>query len=178
MTLRINLDTETGGEERITVPVLYIEYKERTNSYIQDNPLTEVTFLTEYRLSMDGFWRRAEWGFWLSVIGCILLCTGLTGCQWARPDPGMGGALAAQNRQVMLGVKLIVNLFDMFSLIFFCYLFAVTGATFVFFKLQERVYCFMPGIEAQKEAYRMYDWLFSIVVGTKLLYMLFKIYFE
>lgn len=151
MTLRINLDTEE--EERINVPVLYIEYKERTNSYIQENPLTEVTFLTEYRLSMDGFWRRAKWGFWLSVIGCVFLCTGLTCCQWARPsgaDPGMGGpggALAAQNRQVMLGVKLVVNLFDMFIRIFFCYLFAITGATFIFFKLQERVYCFMPGID-------------------------------
>ena len=84
MTLMINLDTEEP--ERINVPVLYIEYRERTSSYIEQNQLTVVTFLTEYRMSMDGFWKRAEAGFWIASISCLVLAFGATCIQFRRPS--------------------------------------------------------------------------------------------
>jgi len=36
---------------------------------------------------------------------------------------------------------------DLFSTLFFWYLFAMTGYWFVFFKLQSNVYCFLPSLD-------------------------------
>jgi len=66
----------------------------------------------------------------------------------------------------------------MFSTLFFWYIFAMTGYWFVFFKLQERVYCFLPGLNTYYENYYRYDWLFGWVCGAKLVYVLYKIYFD
>ena len=75
-------------------------------------------------------------------------------------------------------IKGSINLFDMFSRIFFCFFFGVTGFLFVFYKMQERVYCFLPGIEVAEDYYGYFDWLFAIMSIAKFIYMLFKIYFE
>lgn len=47
-------------------------------------------------------------------------------------------------RASYLVVKTLFNGLDLFSYLFFWYIFAMTGYWFVFFKLQERVYCFLP----------------------------------
>lgn len=54
----------------------------------------------------------------------------------------------------------------------------MTGYWFVFFKLQERVYCFMPTHKTYWENFVQYDWLFAWVFGCKLVYVLFKVYFD
>ena len=66
----------------------------------------------------------------------------------------------------------------MFSRIFFCFFFVITGWLFIFFKLQERVSVFMPGVEIARQYYVLFDYFFSIMVITKIIYMVFKIYFE
>ena len=61
---------------------------------------------------------------------------------------------------------------------FFWLVFALTGYWFVFFKLQEGVYCFMPGLNTHSVNYTPYDGVFGAVWGTKVAFMFFKIYFE
>ena len=75
-------------------------------------------------------------------------------------------------------VRTFVNAIDYFSAIFFWFIFAMTGWWFVFFKLQERVFCFLPSLDDYYTLYYQYDWLFGWVAGSKLVYMLFKIYFD
>ena len=41
-------------------------------------------------------------------------------------------------------IVFFVNLLDFFSTLYFWYLFFMIGYWFVFFKLQERVFCFIP----------------------------------
>jgi len=41
-------------------------------------------------------------------------------------------------------IKIFITALDIYSTIFFWFLFGITGFWFVFFKLQERVFCFMP----------------------------------
>jgi len=54
---------------------------------------------------------------------------------------------------------------DLFSNIFFWFMFAMTGWWFVFYKLQERVYCLMPALDSYAENYHPYDaMLISLVV--------------
>lgn len=67
---------------------------------------------------------------------------------------------------------------DLFSTLFFWYLFAMTGYWFVFFKLQERVYCFLPDMNSFYVNYQPYDILFGLVCSSKLVFVAFKIYFE
>jgi meckelin len=69
-------------------------------------------------------------------------------------------------------------LIDIFSTLFFWFLFALTGYWFIFFKLQERVYCFLPGLDTHDTNFIQFDILFATVAATKFILVLFKIIFE
>jgi len=71
-----------------------------------------------------------------------------------------------------------MNLIDIFSTLFFWFLFALTGYWFIFFKLQERVYCFLPGLDTYDTNFKQFDFMFWAVAGAKLVLVLFKIIFE
>mmetsp|Transcript_2523 Transcript_2523/g.3151 ORF Transcript_2523/g.3151 Transcript_2523/m.3151 type:complete len:83 (+) Transcript_2523:1776-2024(+) len=75
-------------------------------------------------------------------------------------------------------VKIFTNAIDLFSKLFFWYLVTMTGYWFIFFKLQERVYCFLPGLDTHSTNYKPYDFLFGFVAGSKLCIVMYKIYFE
>jgi len=75
-------------------------------------------------------------------------------------------------------ITTLVNVLDFFSTIYFWYIFFMTGYWFVFFKLQERVYCFMPTHITYWENFVQYDWLFGWVTGCKLVFVFFKVYFD
>lgn len=77
-----------------------------------------------------------------------------------------------------MAVKTYINALDIFSTLMFWYLFLMTGYWFVFFKLQERVYCFLPELDSFKKNYEPYDILFGLVCSSKLVYVAFKIKFE
>lgn len=52
------------------------------------------------------------------------------------------------------------------------------GYWWVFFKLQERVYTFVPTHATYWDNFEQYDYLFAFVIGSKLIYVIFKVYFE
>ena len=136
----VNLD----DDERINVPILYIDYRERRNNYIKESfPLAEISFITDFRMDIKGIWYGTKVGFWIAIIGCFLLCSVMTCLQFNRP------ALSEDynERCVNMVIKALVNTFDMLSRCFFMFLFAVTGYLFIFFKMQERVHTFLPGID-------------------------------
>ena len=72
------------------------------------------------------------------------------------------------NRAVTFGLGL-------YATIFFWYLVAMTGAWFVFFKLQERVYCFMPALD-RKDVYEYYDELLISLIVLKIFSVMVKIF--
>ena len=67
---------------------------------------------------------------------------------------------------------------EVFSNIFFWYMFAMTGWWFIFYKLQERVYVFMPGLDSFEENYKPYDGMLIALTVCKFVAMLYKIIFE
>lgn len=71
--LKVNLDLTM--QETLDVPFLYIDYLERTASYIAGNSLTTVSFSTEYMMSTTSFWRGATAVFiaLMVIFGIILL---------------------------------------------------------------------------------------------------------
>ncbi len=73
ITLKINLDTDK--QETIDVPYLYIDYRERTASFIADDSLSTVGFSTEYMMSTTSFWKGASAVFisLMVLFGLILL---------------------------------------------------------------------------------------------------------
>jgi len=60
----------------------------------------------------------------------------------------------------------------------FWYLFLMTGYWFVFFKLQERVYCFLPELNSFEINYEPFDILFGLVCSSKLVFVAYKICFQ
>lgn len=70
-TLKINLDNTQ--EEMIYVPYLYVQYRERTASYINQNSLTKVSFNTEYMLETTSFWKGASATFYVFIAVFVLI---------------------------------------------------------------------------------------------------------
>lgn len=84
MVLKINLDL--NNEEMIDVPYLQIRYAERTNAYIQENSLTDISFESEYFMSTEGFWRGAGAIFWVFFGIFVLIMITITFVQIGRPS--------------------------------------------------------------------------------------------
>jgi hypothetical protein len=63
---------------------------------------------------------------------------------------------------------------DLYSRIFFWYLVGMTGYWFVFFKLQERVSCFMPSYDVTA-IYREYDDILISLICIKIFVMMTRI---
>jgi len=156
----------------IYVPYLYIDYRERKTSYVQQNPTTTVQIDTDYKMYSAGFMELLNTSFWIciSLMSLIIILK----CCIESSRPRLGDDEKLQS----MFVRTFVNAIDYFSAIFFWFIFAMTGWWFIFFKLQERVYCFLPSLDEYYTLYYQYDWLFGWVAGSKLVYMLFKIYFD
>jgi hypothetical protein len=92
-------------------------------------------------LSTDRFWSGASAAFFVLLVIFIVIFIIVTAVLSRRPTLGQDDASAKCNYLI---VKSLINSFDLFSTLFFWYLFWATGYWFIFFKLQERVYCFLP----------------------------------
>lgn len=158
----------------INVPYLYIEYRQRDADYIKEKSLAQVSFNTEYSLDTTRFWVGATAIFWIFMVIFVVILVIVSCVQGNRPALELNITARCQ----YLTIKTLVNALDIFSSLMFWYLFLMTGYWFVFFKLQERVYCFLPEQESFKINYRPYDILFGLVCSSKLVYVTFKISFE
>lgn len=65
-----------------------------------------------------------------------------------------------------------------FANIFFWFLVILAGYWFIFFKLQQRVYILIPTVNYSTPIYYSFNAVFGTVIATKLVSLLYKIYFE
>lgn len=75
-------------------------------------------------------------------------------------------------------VKAFITLLNNFSQLFFWFLVIISGYWFVFFKWQEQVYILLPEVNHSNSLYYSFDVVFGLVLSTKLIILLYKIYFE
>lgn len=173
MTFEMALDP--NNEEMIFVPYLRIDYRTRTKTYIESNSARAlVEFGTYYSSSTESFWSTAMAIFYIVLVIMLLILIIKTQVMLSKPTLSQD-----QNDKCRTGlITALVNLLDFFSTMYFWYIFFMTGYWFVFFKLQERVYCFMPTHKTYWENFEQYDWLFGWVTGAKLVFVIFKVYFD
>ena len=84
IVLKINLQVDAGHEEMIFVPYLYIDYRERSRNYIEQNALTTVSFSSENLMPTDGFWKGAKVCFFVLIGIFVVLLIVLTALQTCR----------------------------------------------------------------------------------------------
>jgi len=75
-------------------------------------------------------------------------------------------------------IRGFTTLVELFANFFFWYTFAMTGWWFVFFKLQERVYCLLPALDTFDLNYYPYESMLIAVTVCKFLSLAYKINFE
>lgn len=166
---------DPSNEEMIYLPYLRIAYRERTHTYIKEtNSMAEVEFGTYYIADTTKFWESAM-GIFYTLLAITLLII-IIKMVVLTSRPKINDVQNEECRDAI--INLIVFIFDFFSTIYFWYLWFMIGYWWVFFKLQERVYTFVPTHETYWENFEQYDWLFGWVTGTKLVYMLFKVFFD
>ena len=174
MTLRVMLDTAVDKPEAIFVPYLEIDYEEKSAEAIfkEDTAkFKDVFFVSEYTMDDSGFWRLARATFWTLLVILFILFLVMTAVH-ARAE-----GLAAREGSLGTAAKSIVSVFEVFSTLYFWYLYAMTGWWFIFFKFQQRVYVLLPGLSIQYN-FKPYDGMLGAVALTKLLSLTYKIYFE
>ena len=174
MTMKISLIEEHEREEMIYLPYLEITYRERTKTYIEERPLSEVSFATEYRLDTQRFWNSAYAMLIVFIIVLILIMM----VKMYKSCNRQGISKSNDDACQYIFLKTIVAIIDVFSTLFFWFCVLLTGYWFVFFKLQERVYCFLPGLDTYLENYKSFDFMIGFVYGAKVVYMLYQVYFE
>jgi hypothetical protein len=74
--------------------------------------------------------------------------------------------------------KIITTTMEVYSTIFFWYMFAMSAWWFVFYKMQSRVFCFMPGVETYTDNYKFYDDMLISVVVLKFISLWYSITFD
>jgi len=175
MELLIQLDNK--NPEKIYVPVLKVSYRARPVTTVKNggsDALATATFVTSYDHNIAQFNSGINKTFWIVFAICMISIVVLTYFQLQRPHLDTGADAVC----VSFIIRFIVNSFDLFSKFFFWYLFFATGWVFVFFKLQDHVYMFMPSLSQYEPTYKNYDALFGVVCATKLISLMFKIYFD
>ena len=158
----------------IFVPLLYINYRERTKAAIPEFSLCQSTFTVEYAMKTDNFWSIASSLFIVTnvLFGIILVGKMIIWCM----TPSLSDDPAARCRYAF--VKIFIVAIDLYSNLFFWFLVFFTGYWFIFFKLQERVFVLLPSLNTYSQNYKPYDFLFFFVFGAKILAILYKIIFE
>lgn len=174
MELIIKLD-ETNNE-KISLPVLKINYRARSTSTIEqggDLARSQVSFSTSYDQNTIKFNKNLHIVFYVWLVIMVLTVFIITYFEFHRPN------ILSQNDMFCQAalIKVLINTFDLFAKFFFWFIFGATGWIFVFFKLQDRVYTFMPPLEDYVQNYKQYDVIFGIVCATKVISMVFNIYF-
>jgi len=166
---------DPSNEEMIYLPYLRISYRERTHTYIKEtNSAAKIYFATYYIADTTKFWEVAM-GIFYTLLAILILII-IIKMQVLLSKPQIG---AEQNDNCKTGIiSLIVFILDFFSTFYFWYLFFMIGYWWVFFKLQERVYTFVPTHETYWTNFEQYDWLFAWVTGSKLVYVIFKVFFD
>lgn len=139
-----------------------------------------MEFSTEYSSDTPGFTKFAIVMFWIILAVVILMWLYATYryCQRQNQNADLGGVQqqGSANAATTL-IYSLIKLMDLFSTLFFWYLFAMTGYWFVFFKLQSNVYCFLPSLD---DWFPYYDYtcIFGVVAGCKIFSLLYKIVYE
>jgi meckelin len=177
ITLQVGLDIsgDGGKEEKIYSPLLKIYYRERSARYIAENHLTTVSFTAEYSMDTSNFWSTEKAVF---VCGAILAFVVLIIKSIVFCFQGNLGDEDKEAQYKYCFIKMIINSIDVFSAIFFWYMFAVTAYWFTFFKWQQNVYLLLPPLNTHSENYYPFDRTVALVASFKLATIAYKIIIE
>lgn len=177
ITLKVKLDPSNTNNEMILPPYLEIDYEEKKTEEVLNSDsgkLADISFVSENFMDTTGFWSFASVFFWILMIlmGLIAIVNLIIRAQAERLEVD-----AVANTASMI-INSLFTTVELFANLFFWYLFAMTAWWFVFFKLQERVYCFMPALDSYAENYRSYHAMLLAVTICKFLSLAYKIVFE
>lgn len=170
--LRITLDPD--DEEKIYTPLLIVDYRERSASYILENSLAEVAFISEYAMNTNTFFKNASDAMIaINVIAAALLLLRMI-LYYKTPSLIMEGDAWCKSFMFTF----FFNIFDYFSFFNFWFLFGLTAYWFIFFKLEERVFLLLPALNTYETNYKPFIIVFGLVACSKLITILYRIIFE
>ena len=125
-------------------------------------------------METNGFWDLARTLFIiLIVIFAIIILINIV--VLSRTDRLQTDATASFNFLLITAFSMSI---DFFANIFFWYMFGMCAWWFVFFKMQERVYCLLPAIDSYEVNYHPYDAMLISLTVFKFFSLFKKILFD
>lgn len=172
ITLSIKLDPD--NDEMIYPPLLIIEYRERSKTIIEQSSLATVSFTTQYAMDTTNFWKACSIIFIIlnAFFVFLLIVQLIVWCQ----TPQLSDDASAQCKYAV--VKIIVSAFDLYSYLFFWFIVVMSGYWFIFFKCEAQVFILLPALNTYNTNYKIFNIIFGVVLGSKLVTILYKICFE
>ena len=171
-SIKLKIDLDPNDNERIFPPYLDITYKYLEKEQVAGKSvLEEVQFIAEYNDTNDfEEMRTVTFIVLMSIMGILIIG------YFAKIRQDIKQATGTQNPELsdLLNKSLGFGL-KAYSTIFFWYLVFQTGIWFIFFKLQERVFCFLPTLDRQ-DIYEYYDEMLISLIVIKVVAVFLKIY--
>ena len=153
-------------EEKIYLPFFEVTYAKKENSH----PYIEYTFITEYKSDISSFLNAMKIIFIILTIIVGLLVIYRT-FVWTKMNPS---ELIDSNYFFLLLFEIFYKACKYLGKFYFWFTFGISAYWYFFYKLQFRVYYFMPPLDDQ--CYVTFTIIFCIGFCCYILYMLIRIY--
>jgi meckelin len=160
MTLNVGLLGD--GSQRISLPYLTITYMERKATSIVNNPTSAIAFNTQYTMDTTSFWYNTKALFITCniVVGIITLFRAYI---WSKAH----SQKSAQDMYISWTItETFILLIKTWGDIMFFFLLFLTGYWFIFFKMQNQVFCLIPSDQTSSD-YSGFKTVFGIMVGCQ-----------
>ena len=173
MSLRIQLRTDAN--EQIYVPILTIEYHERSVDYIKGtNSNGRSSFTVTYFMSPSYFLYVAL--IFLIILTIIALAIAAYRIYvWWQSNPSNPRELYAGSYKFYAAWSGIYLACHTWSLTFFWYLFSISAYWYALYKIATRSYLFLPDSTDYGSAYIYFDAVFGALLATQLITVILKI---
>ena len=169
--VKLNVKTiNSKNDEYIYLPHFEVTYKTFDNLNDNDQLFIEYTFISEYKSDISNFMRAMVIIFIILtiIIGLLVIYRTFV---WIKTNPR---EIVQNNYILLLLFEVFYKLCKFTGIFYFWFTFGISAYWYIFFKLQFRVYYFMPPLD--DDCYRTFKIIFLIGFCCYIVFMLIRIY--
>ena len=157
-------------EENIYLPIFEVTYAEKDN--YSNEPFIKYTFISEYKSDISEFMRAMKIVF--IILTCIVgLVVFYRTYVWFKMNPS---ELVERNYILLLFLEFFYKSCKYLGIFYFWFTFGISAYWYIIYKLQFRVYYFMPPLDDEDGDYKLFKIIFFIGFFCHILYMFIRIY--
>ena len=171
MKFRVNM-TRKGSNATVTVPIFEIFYSTKQLGSEVSSHVSYVSFQSEYYTEMKHY-MGVMLGLLIAACVLVFIIVIYRVWVWIKLNPKI---LLPDSWFIDLLITIIFTLFRFFGIFMFWFTLIISAYWYFFYKLQSRIYLFIPPLRLYSKYYEKFDIIFGLGCSTYILYMIYRIY--